>query len=755
MALPHLDLTPAELDELLSAVLPDVPGYRVLRLLGRGGMSYVYLGIQEQLDRQVAIKVVSPLAQDDEVGMQRFEKEARIIAKLQHPGIVAIHAVGRTDTGLLYYVMPYLSRGHLGKRDLRNDEVRIISVLRSLLTALDYAHAQGVVHRDVKPANVLFDQNDRPLLTDFGIAISKLDRSRMTNHGNAIGSWAYMSPEQARGEQVDGQADIYSVGVLTYELLCGQLPFHDEDSMALALMHALDPVPRLPPDKAHWQVLIDCAMAKAPEQRYASARDMLAALDRIALEPRQQVVPPRWQQWLRRLVPTMRQYARWLVAGAASLTVLFLLISLWPDATPTPVIDAPAATVAVAATTSSASTSRAPVREVVPAFSTVPSQDDTPDSVTDAEADSEADITAELPPGEAALLMAEEQIQRHRLTQPAGNSALDSLIDAHTELGNNARLTTAGERWLAAVLPYLSAALESGDDATALGLRDSANRLDSALSLRTSRHWHAMQAAIVAPVQNQLRAALDSNDIHALRAAKKRAQRLGVAPAQLEPDYSRAIITAKVGDSVPAGNSTAVLVRVPTPSRVGLAVMATAVTQADYARFAKASGRDASACRNRVALLSLKARTWMAPGFSQTAEHPVVCVTLADAHAYAAWLSQRDQVAYRLPTAAEWRSASGAATQPACGRDGVVCQDDGTIPVQQGVRHSNGVYSMIGNVREWSAGCLECRDHPTLGLGWRDASSNRKDPATNPQRAYDDVGFRLVRDVPLAAVEQR
>lgn len=130
MPTPYQDLSPVELDELLSAILPDVPGHRVLRLLGRGGMSYVYLGVQENLDRQVAVKVMSPLALEDEVSRQRFEREARTIAKLQHPGIVGIHAVGRTDLGLSYYVMPHLSRGHLGQRDLRHDEVQVMNILR-------------------------------------------------------------------------------------------------------------------------------------------------------------------------------------------------------------------------------------------------------------------------------------------------------------------------------------------------------------------------------------------------------------------------------------------------------------------------------------------------------------------------------------------------------------------------------------------------------------------------------------------------
>src|SRR5688500_15759383 len=116
------ELSPDELTELLSGLTPEIPGYRVMRLIGRGGMSFVYLGLQESLDRQVAIKVIAPHALKDDISKARFEKEARTIAKLQHPCIVGIHAVGRTEEGLLYYVLPYLARGHLGLRNLTGDD---------------------------------------------------------------------------------------------------------------------------------------------------------------------------------------------------------------------------------------------------------------------------------------------------------------------------------------------------------------------------------------------------------------------------------------------------------------------------------------------------------------------------------------------------------------------------------------------------------------------------------------------------------
>ena len=260
---------------------PRIPGYRFQQLLGQGGMASVYLATQESLDRPVSIKVMDRDALQDETSKQRFENEARTIAKLTHPSIVGIHEVGRTSDEQMYYIMPYLPNGDLAQRDLTQNEPRIFEVLHALLSGLEYAHARGIVHRDVKEENVLFDSADRPLLTDFGIALSKSDFSRITTAGLTVGSSGYMAPEQARGAEVDGRADLYSVGVLTYALLIGDLPFHSPDALALALMHAQDAVPRLPAGKRHWQGFIDRAMAKSPAQRFDNAQQMLQALGRI------------------------------------------------------------------------------------------------------------------------------------------------------------------------------------------------------------------------------------------------------------------------------------------------------------------------------------------------------------------------------------------------------------------------------------------------------------------------------------------
>jgi len=270
---------------------------------------------------------MSPEALTDEKSKTRFEQEAHTIAKLEHPCIVGIHEVGRTPQGLLYYVLPYLARGHLGQRDFTNDEGRIIEVLRALLSALEYAHTRGIVHRDVKAENVLFDNADRPLLTDFGIALKRnADTSRITTAGLAIGSGGYMAPEQARGEAVDGRADLYSVGVLAYELLTGRLPYTSSDPLGLALMHAQDPIPRLPAQLKHWQLFLDRSMAKSPDNRFRNAQQMLGMLNQISAKERPAIAEVELGGAARRATPWFTQ--SWFRPAAISVLAAALLVTV-------------------------------------------------------------------------------------------------------------------------------------------------------------------------------------------------------------------------------------------------------------------------------------------------------------------------------------------------------------------------------------------------------------------------------------------
>jgi tRNA A-37 threonylcarbamoyl transferase component Bud32 len=671
--------------------LPEIAGYRIVRVLGEGGMSTVYLGTQLSLGREVAIKLMRPEALADEVSRRRFENEARTIARLEHPHIVGIHEVGRTADGLPWYSMPYLPRGHVGQRDLTGDPQRVREILRALLSALAFAHARGVVHRDVKAENVLFDEADRPLLADFGIALRRGHGTRVTMTGLAVGSTAYMAPEQARGEQVDHRADLYGVGVLAWEMLTGALPFQADDALAMAIQHAQKPVPTLPPELRQWQRFMERALAKSPLRRFHDANQMLAALEQVPATAHarggwMRMAAARTCGQLRRL-PRPAWVAVALVATAVAGVGLHRNAPVAPEAPSSAQASPGLPAVPVAPATAAASTDAAP-----------------PDLVL-------MHAAAPLSVADRHLERVHELVDSGRLAGAGEDTATARLLQARREDPDHPQLGKATLALVDALGSGAASAIGKDRDAdaetllrAAADVRAGAGTLPASAAARwQDRVGKALGARSQAAARQVDRAgATRAAELAGLAELPEAVQRRLRAQAERIPD---------LGGRDP-GNLDGMVVLDGGANPV--AAFLRPVSRAEYARFAEVNGREPALCRERISVLRvIDPRTWQAPGFEQDDSEPVVCVSWQDAEAYAQWRGRRDGYRYRLATRTEAERLPAAA---------------GERPVS-----------------EWRADCGDnCARRAATGPSWRTERASR---TLDPGRGYDDVGFRLVRDL--------
>jgi serine/threonine-protein kinase len=274
--------------------MPFAPGeyvgpYRIIEQLGHGGMATVWKAYHAPLDRDVAIKVLHPVFVDDAAFLERFHKEAKIVARLVHPHIVPVYDFSE-EGGLPYLVMRYIE-GETLKTVLRRGPLplrRIVKVLRPAGEALAYAHGQGVLHRDIKPSNIMETPEGEVLLADFGLARMMEDVDGAFSREVMVGTPQYISPEQARGEELDRGTDIYSLGVVLFEMLTGRVPFEGDTAQAIIRGQIFSPPPRpsqfVPTIPEVVERVVLKALAKERGDRYRSVEEMMAALGSAAQE---------------------------------------------------------------------------------------------------------------------------------------------------------------------------------------------------------------------------------------------------------------------------------------------------------------------------------------------------------------------------------------------------------------------------------------------------------------------------------------
>ncbi len=302
---------------------PEITGYRIVKEIGKGATARVFLGVSESSNRKVAIKVLKTSLNEDERYSYRFLKEARYAKKLSHPNIIKIYHIG--EPGEYYIVMEYVefSLNGILKDSSELTEEEKINIFKQIADALQYAHSMGVIHRDIKPGNILLRRDGIPVLTDFGLARDVDSQTGVTKTGKPMGTPAYMSPEQCKGIKVDYRSDIYNLGVVLFQMLTGQIPYKGTEPEILD-QHKNSPIPKLPSELKRYQPLINLMMAKKKRKRLSNASEAGLMLEQLYHNRSKKKPDPNeiFRPWKKFIII----YKKWLLLVLLALATFALII---------------------------------------------------------------------------------------------------------------------------------------------------------------------------------------------------------------------------------------------------------------------------------------------------------------------------------------------------------------------------------------------------------------------------------------------
>ncbi len=780
----------------LNTIDLKIPGLRMISEIGEGGMSVVYLAEQISLKREIAVKVMRIEIAKNDLDVQRFKHEAKTIAQLDHPNIINIYNIGQTSKGEIFFTMPYLNHGDFSDYILE-DESEFINLLMTICDGLGFAHQRGVIHRDIKPENLLFDKFGNVQIADFGIAVSK-DGTRMTQEHQIVGSAQYMSPEQARSLKVGPQTDVYSLGIVIYERLTGTVPFDGDESISILVDHVSTEPPQLSSKMRHWQKIIDKCLAKLPEDRYQSMSELKLALDNIPTNALQRTNDSIQQV----LTGDAKTHLKWFIPSLLILLVVaFFSLRKTTKELDTPLIVPQEINEIVVAPVQekqkeivieedndqSRPESNEPLEstpqiilkdgfafESEDQFNASPNDDGAITKTSATELDQQQDMTevdsnAEnslSENNESLLLAAFENIEKYQLSRPKNNNATDQLLQVLKSEPENEQAIQGIENIGGKYYQLIKNSLLKYKFNTALKHARSLSRFNAKTNFLNRKH--KIQNKELISLIKKLDISSDSFSVEKVKSLARIVKTIDQknplvvtlneqAQFKLKPKVGETLLDEKNIETILITNN--------------LAASTTEVTLEQYKEFSKQTNRVAARCKQKGGGGSFFGKkTWEKHFFAQNNNHPVVCITQADASAYANWLSKETGNRYRLPTKSEWtliyadanknfkacesgNLAGSEASKIRNKENNYACNDNYkfTAPVANFSKQKNGIFDIQGNVSEWIA-CPSgnCSTPIAMGSSWYHGQQSNNaihEEKHKVDSAYSYIGFRVVRDL--------